>query len=401
MSDRNQNFTCSTCRRQWLFSSFGTNRQGNRLRTCGQCRSRLSARYHERHRRNSTIEVAPTPHQITVPASVNTVLGGHCSPYIPTNATAIHCAEAINLPLGRTFRWITATGRSIRFAVSSLSIPCPQCQALHFLEERLTSSSAASPRFSACCLDGKISLPAFATPSVTWQGFFNREHAQSATFLKNIHEYNNTFSFLSLGVSFDLNVMQRPGPYVFRIQSQLAPLMGSLTTSKSPRYAQIYMLGTPEAQVQARLRSTSLSPEVIGELQEELLTVNPYARQWQFTFEHLHDIPHAGYLAIRLQQSTQDPRRYNLPTSPNEVAAVILREDEEEFTRGREFIAQGRTGGQLSRFDEMHPANMPLRFVLFFPAGDQGWHPSIPRTMITRSQERVTQKEFYTYHLFT
>jgi len=195
--------------------------------------------------------------------------------------------------------------------------------------------------------------------------------------------------------------MRRSGPYVFRIQGQIAYLIGSLTTIYSSRYAQIYMLGDPEAQVQDRLHSSSLSREVILELQEELLSVNPYALQWQFAFERLGEISNTGYLAIRLLQTTQEPRRYNLPTSHTEVAAVILRENEEEFTRGREFIAEGRTGRQLSRFDELHPANMPLRFVLFVPAGDQGWHPSIPRTPFTRSRERVTQKYFYPYYLFT
>ncbi|RPA97465.1 hypothetical protein L873DRAFT_1622230, partial [Choiromyces venosus 120613-1] len=221
------------------------------------------------------------------------------------------------------------------------------------------------PRFSACCLDGKVSLPAFATPSATWQAFFNGEHPHSATFLQNICQYNNAFSFLSLGVSFDLNVMRRSGPYVFQIQGQLAHLMGSLTTSDSPRYTQIYMLGNPEVQVQAQLHNSSLSSEVIQELQAELLTVNPYAQQWQFAFERLSEVSNVRYLAIRLLQTTRDPRQYNLLTSPNEVAAVILRENEEEFTHGREFIAASHTRRELSRFDELHPANMPLRFVLF------------------------------------
>jgi len=68
--------------------------------------------------------------------------------------------------------------------------------------------------------------------------------------------------------------MRRSGPNVFRTQGQLAYLMGLLSTSDSPRYAQIYMLGDSEDWVQARLRSLSLSYEVILELQEELLSVH-------------------------------------------------------------------------------------------------------------------------------
>ena len=405
MSDHNPSFTCSTCRRTLQFASFGTSRQGNRYRTCGRCCARSSARYHERHPashyRPATEIASPSagpsipqrPRRLTIPGHLRT----------SAHAIAIRHAEATTLPIGRTSQWMTRTvaGTSIHFTLSPLSMSCLQCKALHFLEERISSSSVSSPRFSACCLDGKVSLPAFATPSASWQAFFNREHAHSTTFLNNIHEYNNSFSFLSLRVSFDLNVMRRSGPYVFRIQGQLAHLMGSLTTRDSPRYAQIYMLGDPDAQVQARLRGSSLSSEVIRELQEELLAVNPYAQQWRFAFERLAQISNTRYLAISLLQTRRDPRRYNLPTTPTEVAAVILRENDEEFTRGREFIAEGRTGRQLSRFDELHPANMPLRFVLFFPAGDQGWHPTIPRTAITGSRERVTQKEFYAYHLFT
>jgi len=108
-----------------------------------------------------------------------------------------------------------------------------------------------------------------------------------------------------------------------------------------------------------------------------------------------------GYLAIDLLQTTQDPWRYNLPSSPTEVATVILGENEEEFTRGSEFIAEGHRGRQLSRFDELHPANMPLQFVPFFLAGDHGRHLSISRNSITGSRERLTQPEFYAYHQFT
>jgi hypothetical protein len=44
------------------------------------------------------------------------------------------------------------------------SATCSKCSAKHWIEERTSSSSMQNPVFSMCCANGKVSLPAPASP---------------------------------------------------------------------------------------------------------------------------------------------------------------------------------------------------------------------------------------------
>ena len=44
--------------------------------------------------------------------------------------------------------------------LGEMNIQCPSCKALHWVDERLSKSSKANPKFGMCCYKGKISLPA-------------------------------------------------------------------------------------------------------------------------------------------------------------------------------------------------------------------------------------------------
>jgi hypothetical protein len=52
----------------------------------------------------------------------------------------------------------------IRHTLSEMTTMCGKCCALHFLDERATSSSRANPQFTLCCAQGKVTLPALAPP---------------------------------------------------------------------------------------------------------------------------------------------------------------------------------------------------------------------------------------------
>ncbi len=44
--------------------------------------------------------------------------------------------------------------------LGQMNIQCPSCKALHWVDECLSKSSKANPKFGICCYKGKISLSA-------------------------------------------------------------------------------------------------------------------------------------------------------------------------------------------------------------------------------------------------
>lgn len=53
---------------------------------------------------------------------------------------------------------------SIRHSGGSFTFECRHCGALHFIDERLSSSSVTTPHFSGCCGGGKTLLPVRDAP---------------------------------------------------------------------------------------------------------------------------------------------------------------------------------------------------------------------------------------------
>src|SRR5882724_9693701 len=45
-----------------------------------------------------------------------------------------------------------------------MTVKCPSCGALHWMDECLSSSSKRNPKFGKCCLSGKIQLPELMPP---------------------------------------------------------------------------------------------------------------------------------------------------------------------------------------------------------------------------------------------
>ena len=52
----------------------------------------------------------------------------------------------------------------LRHFLGPMDVECVKCHAVHFKCEKLASSSNASPKFGACCLQGQINLPALSQP---------------------------------------------------------------------------------------------------------------------------------------------------------------------------------------------------------------------------------------------
>lgn len=109
-------------------------------------------------------------------------------------------------------------------------------------------------------------------------------------------------------------------------------------------------------------------------LQSVLSTHHPAVRVYKHAFE-LTETVDLPYYRIRLTvDPSTDRRRYNLPTSQTELAAIIPN-DGPTSTNAREIIVRPRGGG-LMRMGECHPAFFSLHFLLLSPSGQLSWQPN-------------------------
>jgi hypothetical protein len=76
-----------------------------------------------------------------------------------------------------------------------------------------------------------------------------------------------------------------------------------------------------------------------------------------------------------------DRRRYNLPTTHSELAAIIPG-DIENCIGSRNVIIHER-GGPLLRISEIHPSYVALHFPLLAPTGQSGWRRELRYTFTT------------------
>ncbi|KAI0769480.1 hypothetical protein BC629DRAFT_1642421, partial [Irpex lacteus] len=280
-------------------------------------------------------------------------------------------ASASSLPIARR----PYTEPLARHDLNRMDVPCPSCQALHWLDERLASSSAASPKFGFCCYQGRVHLPPLEPPPYSLQRLYDARTPQAKEFRQNIRQYNAALAFTSLGAKIDDSVLHGSGPYVFRIHGELCHLAGSLLAppEHQPQYSQLY-IHDPQYALQCRMqRNDGLRRDTMDLLQRVISVNHAYAEVYRHAHEILLEHPAPENISLRLHfdSAEQDRRRYNLPTA-DEIAVVIVDEGE-QVTAGRDIILRARSG-ELQRIREGHQAYACLHYVLLFPHGEHGWH---------------------------
>ena len=134
---------------------------------------------------------------------------------------------------------------------------CKHCGAFFWYGERLKKDSKKRipTSFSMCCQQGKIVLPMMRSPPSTLHSlFFDKESTQSKNFFANIRQYNNMFSFTSMGGHIK-NVNEKGGgPYSFVLSGVNYHNIGSLlpVDGAPPVYSQLYIFDT-ENEVENRI----------------------------------------------------------------------------------------------------------------------------------------------------
>jgi hypothetical protein len=275
-----------------------------------------------------------------------------------------------------------------------MNICCPFCNALHWLDERVSSSKIGSPEFGMCCAHGKVKLPSLRVPPFPLYNLFTGDSHEAKEFRTNIVQYNAALAFTSLGVNVDHSIVGR-GPPVFRIHGELRHLSGSLLPEESevPCYSQLYIYDSDIAYRYGISRNENLSLNTMHTLQRVMWDYNTYTPIYQHAYEVLRMYDAPDYTVKLCVVPGNDPRRYNLPTA-NEVGVILPGENVFQGDH-RDIIIHlrpqtyhnahdNRDHVQLNRISEEHPAYAPLHYVLLFPFGEPGWYyelrvPSNPR----------------------
>jgi hypothetical protein len=290
--------------------------------------------------------------------------------------------------------------------IGVMNICCSFCDALHWLDERVSSSRIGRPEFGMCCGHGKVRLRSLRVPPFPLYDLFTSNTPQAKEFRTNIVRYNAALAFTSLGVKVDHSIVGR-GPPVFRIHGELRHLSGSLLPEESevPCYSQLYIYDPDMAYRYRISRNDNLSLNTMRSLQQVMSAYNAYTPIYQHAYEVLRRYDAPDYTVKLCVVPGNDPRRYNLPTA-NEVGVIVPGDDLFQGDH-RDIIIHlrpeyyhnphdDRDHLQLHRISEGHAAYAPLHYVLLFPFGEPGWYYEL---RVPNNARRITLLQYTAYRL--
>ncbi|EGF97377.1 uncharacterized protein MELLADRAFT_70042 [Melampsora larici-populina 98AG31] len=243
-----------------------------------------------------------------------------------------------------------------------LDDPCQRCGALHWIAERPSSAKVTGPyEYNMCCSGGKIKPPVdflgdHVVPEFV-RTLMTSNDEGSAKYRDNIQSYNNALSFTSLGAHIDKSVNGQRGMRVFRINGALVHNIDGLQPREGHEagHAQIYVIGGGDrAEAQHRrnvANNQELDLDILQQFQDYFYKINPFA---------------------------------------HEVAMIV--EGEGLVGDNARDIILYKKQGAFERVSDLHTSYLALRYVVFFPKGQQGYdeHYRMPDTNGELGSLRVT-----------
>ena len=250
------------------------------------------------------------------------------------------------------------------------STPCPHCHSHIFPHEETKTEF--------CCKKGELcsEIPILDPPQVLKDII-----EQESNYRKDSRKINNIFSFTSLGFD-NKSLPQAPGNKHFKpnviVQGQMHHRIGPLRPEDGEKsFAQFWVHDEdylPEEEVQARLRTQKSKPsikrETLEKLQEMLRMCNPYINDFKTVSDLPDEITQQYKFVLRYDKKARKEdheRVFNAPTC-NEIALVALNEAIEPAD-----VQLHLQGGGLKTMPDTNRSFDPMRFVLLFPYGEEGW----------------------------
>lgn len=128
-----------------------------------------------------------------------------------------------------------------------------------WIGENVEQSKSTIPKFSMCCLKGKVKLPRLRKPPQLLSDLLENKHAMSKKFIEQIRAYNMMFSFTSMGGKIDYSINRGAGPYTFRLSGQNLHKIGTLLPTEGcpPKFSQLYIF-EPNEEIENRKNAIRL-----------------------------------------------------------------------------------------------------------------------------------------------
>lgn len=119
-------------------------------------------------------------------------------------------AEQLDRGLITTARHITE-----QLDLGSMDVACNFCAALHWIDERVSTSPARNPRFEACCKYGDVNLPLFQPPLEYLCDLLQSRSTSARQFRERLRAYNAALAFTSVNCTVTDRGVARGGPNCF------------------------------------------------------------------------------------------------------------------------------------------------------------------------------------------
>ncbi|XP_074342894.1 uncharacterized protein LOC141680614 [Apium graveolens] len=251
---------------------------------------------------------------------------------------------------------------------------CSKCHARMWKKERVNKNmTKGCPIFSLCCMKGAVRLPPIPPTPEYFPDLYN-DKKRGPTFHRLIRLYNAIFAFTSTGGNIDHSINNGRVPYVNRLN------------------------------VDNRLRWISVHDResVDKEVVRGLITMLDETNQLVGEFRHQRDLYESDEivkLQITLKVIRSESGRECHISSTDEVAGIMVG-DTEEICGDRDIVVNEKGKG-LVRVSYVHPKLMALQYPLFFPRGEDGFHPKIKfqKTADSSCKPRgfMSLKNYYSY----
>jgi hypothetical protein len=199
--------------------------------------------------------------------------------------------------------------------------------------------------------------------------------ADSRHFRESIRFFNGHFSFTTLGVTLDNNYTNmKSGVYTFRAHRTMYHNVHSFGPGSRPEHLQLYFYDD-DPNLDHRKKSTENLDQSVVKMLVDILKENPYSKQLRRLGAQTENLDE-----YRIELNTDqklDQRRYNKPIS-DEVAAIWVEGSNLAKRFERSIILHGNNNEKYS-IQATQGCYDPLSYPLFFPNGELGWHPNIPK----------------------
>ncbi|XP_053595538.1 uncharacterized protein LOC128667851 [Microplitis demolitor] len=272
--------------------------------------------------------------------------------------------------------------------VGPMTKVCNYCNALKWVGESV----------GLYCSSGKIRLTPLLEPPEPLKSLLDGKHVQSKSFLNAVRSYNNAFQMTSFGANIVSEGNFMP---TFKIQGQVYHLIGSLfpESDQPSKFLQIYFIADYNEQINLRMSyNNNLNKNLITDLQNMLLQVNPYVHDFKSALESIPLENKDNYqLVINADRKpiSDHKGRYNKP-STNEVAVVLV----DQECQKRDIVLSLRTG-DLQRISETHRSYDALQYPLIFCRGEDGYNFNIFHSgqQAEDTNKKISALQFYCYRL--